>query len=91
MKASTANAAWSGDARDTISAHDRAVTFPMPGQPPHGAAEVVSVQAALEKGARADRLQHRLLTAGQRAPLSLHPVDLPNGLAGVSVWARFCA
>jgi len=91
MKASTANATWSGDARDTHSAHDRAVTFPPPGQPPHGAAEVVSVQAALGKGAQADKLQHRLLAAGRRAPLSLHPVDLPNGVAGVSAWERFCA
>lgn len=90
MKASTANVSWSGDTPDTHSAHGRAVTFPTPGQPPHGAAEVVSVQAALRKGASADRLQHRLLAAGQRAPLSLHPVDFPSGLAGMSAWERFC-
>ena len=94
MEASSAKVARPENARRSAPAIDRAIdraiTFPPPGLPPHGAAEVVSVRGALENGDRSRLLVKRLLSAAGEGPLCLHPVDLPGGQAGLSGWRRFC-
>jgi len=90
VEASPASFARPEDARRSASAIDRAIKFPPPGLAPHGAAEVVSVQGALENGERSRLLARRLLAAAGTAPLCLHPVDLPGGPAGLSGWRAFC-
>ncbi|MGI9262245.1 MAG: hypothetical protein ACR2QR_09435 [Woeseiaceae bacterium] len=90
MKASSAKAARPVDAPVSAINHSRAIRYPAPGLPPHGAAEVVSVRGALENGARAEGLLERTLAAARQAPLCLHPVDLPSGATGIAEWRRFC-
>ncbi|MBT8143583.1 MAG: hypothetical protein KJO55_02720 [Gammaproteobacteria bacterium] len=90
MEASPAKIAAPEDAQHTAPAIDRWITFPAPGLAPHGAAKVVSIQRALENGDRSKLLARRLLTAACKAPICLHPVDLPGGSAGLSGWRRFC-
>lgn len=66
-----------------------AFSLPAPGQAPHGAAEVVAVQAALERGKRSARILERLCRVAAAGPLCLHPRDLPAGRRGVAAWSRF--
>lgn len=90
MEVSPARVARQEDARHSAPAIDRAIAFPPSGLAPHGAAEVISVRSALENGDRSKRLARRLLTAAGKAPLCLHPVDLPGGSAGLAGWRQFC-
>lgn len=90
MKVSSAMAARPDDGPGAPPETGRATMFPAPGLAPHGAAEAVSVRAALEQGARSGALLERLLAAARQAPLCLHPVDLSAGDAGLAEWRRFC-
>ena len=66
------------------------ITFPARGQLAHGAAEVVSVQAVLERGSRSARTLDRLCRMAGESPICLHPADLPSGVRGIDAWQRFC-
>jgi len=90
MHFNTATAACAaGPGQDTCRISD-AFVLPEPGRVAHGAAEVVSVRAVLERGDRARRILRRLCDLGAKAPLCLHPRDLPAGQKGLVAWSRFC-
>ncbi len=76
-------------ARPAMPNAGNAFSFPAPGQAPHGAAAVVSVQAALEGGKCSARILDRLCRAAAAGPLCLHPRDLPAGRRGLAAWTRF--
>ena len=66
------------------------IRLPARGQPAHGAAEVVCVQAVLEKNVHSARTLDRLCRMSGESPICLHPTDLPSGEHGIEAWQRFC-
>lgn len=90
MSSSRATAMQADGVRPAAPLPAAVVSLPKPDRAPHGAAEVVSVRAVLDRGERSARILGRVCGAARQGPVCLHPVDLPADGPGLSAWSQFC-